>query len=73
MILFLLDWQLTLFLYTPLVVLFALVYRFERRIGKAWEIVEEEMGRLTTAVQENISGARVVKAFAREKLEATKA
>lgn len=68
-ILFFLDWQLTLYLYLPLVVLFLIVVRFERQIGKAWEIVEEEMGKLTSAVQENISGARVVKAFAREKLE----
>ncbi|MCA9935495.1 MAG: ABC transporter ATP-binding protein [Anaerolineales bacterium] len=68
-ILFLLDWQLTLVLYLPLVVLLFVVYRFDKRIGPSWEAVREQMGQLSTVLQENISGVRVVKAFAREEKE----
>lgn len=68
-ILFTLDWQLTLVLYLPLVVLVFIVYNFDKRIGPSWEAVREQMGKLTAVLQENISGIRVVKAFAQEKLE----
>ncbi len=68
-ILFMLDWQLTLVLYLPLVVLVFIVYNFDKRIGPSWEAVREQMGKLTAVLQENISGIRVVKAFAQEKLE----
>ncbi len=68
-ILFALDWQLTLILYLPLVVLLFIVYRFDKQIGPSWEAVREQMGKLTAVLQENISGVRVVKAFAQERLE----
>jgi ATP-binding cassette subfamily B protein len=71
-ILFILDWQLTLMMYLPMIFLLFIVVFFDRRIGPAWESVREEMGKLTTLLQENISGVRVVKAFAREGLEATR-
>ncbi|MCA9949834.1 MAG: ABC transporter ATP-binding protein [Anaerolineales bacterium] len=70
LILLFLDWQLTLLIYLPLLVMLIIVYGFDKRIGPSWEKVREEMGKLTTVLQENISGIRVVKAFAREKLEA---
>jgi ATP-binding cassette subfamily B protein len=69
-ILFLLDWQLTMTIFVPMFPLLIIVFIFERRIGPAWEKVREKMGELTTVLQENISGVRVVKAFAREKFEA---
>ena len=50
-------------------VLFFLVYRFNRVVRPAWEAVREQMDHLTSALQENISGVRVVKAFARENFE----
>ena len=68
-ILLTLDWQLTLILYLPLVVLLFIVYHFDKRIGPSWEAVREQMGKLTAVLQENISGVRVVKAFAQERLE----
>ena len=70
LVLIFLDWQLTLFIYVPMLVLLIIVYAFDRRIGPAWEAIREQMGQLTTVLQENISGVRVVQAFAREKLEA---
>ncbi|MBE2198265.1 MAG: ABC transporter ATP-binding protein [Anaerolinea sp.] len=69
LILLLLDWQLTLILYLPLVVLVFIVYHFDKRIGPSWEAVREQMGVLSTVLQENISGVRVVQAFAQEKKE----
>ena len=63
------DWRLTLVSCIPLPFLFISVYRFDRRIHPAWEKVREQMGKLTTVLQENITGVRVVKAFAREPYE----
>ncbi len=63
-----LDWQLTLLIYLPMIILLFIVAAFDKQIGPAWEIVREEMGKLTTHLQENISGVRLVKAFAKEKL-----
>lgn len=68
-ILFSLDWQLTLILYLPLVVLLFVVYHFDKHIGPSWEAVREQMGQLSTVLQENITGVRVIKAFAQEPKE----
>lgn len=45
------------------------IRKFNRSIGPAWGAIREQMGKLTTTLQENISGIRVVKAFSQEKLE----
>lgn len=50
-------------------VIFFLVYRFNQVVRPAWEAIREQMDHLTSALQENISGVRVVKAFARENFE----
>ena len=47
-------------------ILFFLIYRFNKVVRPAWEAVRNQMDTLTSALQENISGVRVVKAFARE-------
>lgn len=52
--------------------LFFIVYRFNKIVRPAWEAVREQMDNLTSSLQENISGVRVVKAFAREKFEIEK-
>ncbi len=69
-ILFLLDWQLTLLLYAPLAVLGVVVFFFDRKIGPLWDREREQMGHLTEALQETLSGIRLVKAFAQEVREA---
>lgn len=66
------NWRLTLVTMVTSPFLIMTVVRFRRRIHPAWERVREYMGRLTTTLQENISGVRVVKAFAREELEGGK-
>ncbi len=42
---------------------------FFKRISSRFQAADEAEGRLSTAVQENLTGVRVVKAFGRERLE----
>ncbi|NLK29070.1 MAG: ABC transporter ATP-binding protein [Clostridiales bacterium] len=44
----------------------------ERKLGKIFEEISEENAQLNTVAQENLSGVRTVKAFAREKFEIQK-
>ncbi len=66
LILLTLDWQLTLAVLAPMPLMAIAIVRFRLKIDPAWAAVREQMGRLTTVLQENIAGVRVVKAFARE-------
>ncbi|WP_081756717.1 ABC transporter ATP-binding protein [Gorillibacterium massiliense] len=63
------NWKVTLIsmLVTPLLML--AIAKFGKKVGPAWGDVREQMGKLTSTLQENISGIRVVKAFAQENLE----
>jgi len=54
----------------PLIVLLS-VYFF-RRVSVAYEEFQEQEARLSTTLQENLSGVRVVKAFARQDFERDK-
>jgi len=45
---------------------------FFKRISKAYEAYQEQEAVLTTTLQENLTGVRVVKAFARQQFEMTK-
>ena len=54
----------------PLVACLALL--MEKKLGKIYEAISEENAKLNTVAQENLSGVRTVKAFAREKHEITK-
>ena len=54
----------------PFVVLVSLF--FFRRVSKAYESYQEQDAVLSTTLQENLSGVRVVKAFARQKYEKEK-
>ncbi len=44
----------------------------EKKLGKIYEAISEENAQLNTVAQENLSGVRTVKAFAREKHEIKK-
>jgi len=67
--LLLLNVPLALFsvLVVPLVFLMSLFFFY--KIGKAYEVFQEQDERVSTTLQENISGVRVVKAFARQEYE----
>ena len=45
---------------------------FFRRVSKAYEAFQEQEARLSTTLQENLTGVRVVKAFARQSYERKK-
>ena len=45
---------------------------FFRRVGKAYEVYQEQESVLSTTLQENLTGVRVVKAFARQEYEINK-
>jgi ATP-binding cassette, subfamily B, multidrug efflux pump len=71
-VLFVIDPGLTSVLLLPMLPLALIVLLYDRRIAPAWERIRDHMGELTTALQENLSGVRVVKAFAKEAFETLK-
>ena len=67
-----LNWQLALVsvIVVPLVVLTSIL--FFRQVSKAYEAFQEQDAVLSTTLQENLTGVRVVKAFARQGYERDK-
>jgi len=68
----LINWQLALF--SVIVVPFTVVmsYFFFQRVTKAYEAYQEQDAVLSSRLQENLTGVRVVKAFARQSYEIEK-
>jgi ATP-binding cassette subfamily B multidrug efflux pump len=64
-----LNWKLTLLAYIPLVIMSVTVKKFGGQIHDRFENIQEQFSNLSTKAQENLSGIRVVKAFAREESE----
>jgi ATP-binding cassette, subfamily B, multidrug efflux pump len=64
-----LNWKLTLLAYIPLVIMSVTVKKIGRQIHDRFENIQEQFSNLSTKAQENLSGIRVVKAFAREESE----
>jgi ATP-binding cassette, subfamily B, bacterial len=64
-----LNWRFTLIALTVMPALFAVVYRYTRRIKKASRAVRKKEGELLSVVEEALTSIRVVKAFAREDYE----
>jgi ATP-binding cassette, subfamily B, multidrug efflux pump len=63
---FTLNWKLTLITLVFMPFLVITVWKFEGKIHPAFRSIRKSMSDLTTAVQENITGVRTVKSFARE-------
>ena len=53
----------------PLVVLPPLVFRMASVLHRRYEAIQEQFSTLTTMVQENLSGARIVRAYGRERAQ----
>jgi len=68
-IMFWLSWDLTVAAAAAFPILAVVVLRFDKEIRPLWEKVRGELGKLTAVLQENLSGVRTVKAFAREEHE----
>lgn len=67
-----LNWQLTIVALLPLLALTPMVRHFTRQTHKWFKAQQESFGELTTMVQENLAGIRVVKAYQREDYEREK-
>jgi ATP-binding cassette, subfamily B, bacterial len=68
----LLNWQLALFSVIVVPLVLAISVWFFRRISKAYEAYQEQEATLSTTLQENLTGVRVVRAFARRDYERQK-
>ncbi|MFC5403745.1 ABC transporter ATP-binding protein [Cohnella soli] len=66
---FAIDWKLTLLAFAMLPVLGFVAIRFEQSIHPVFRSIRSAVGRLTVRVQENVTGVRTVKSFAREPFE----
>ena len=63
------SWQLTLLAYVPLILASVSAKSFGRRIHDRFQSIQEQFSALSTQIQENLAGIRVVKSFAREESE----
>lgn len=63
------NWKLALCLLIIAPLIFIVIRLFRNRVAPMHELLREKLADMNTAAQENISGNRVVKAFAREDYE----
>lgn len=66
------DWLFTLCLLAITPIILAITLRYSKKVGPLYVDLRERLSKMNTAAQENISGNRVVKAFAREDYEEEK-
>lgn len=66
------DWRLTLCLFAIAPFILIVIIQFKNKVGPRHRELREKLAQMNTAAQENISGNRVVKAFAREDYEIDK-
>ncbi|WGS65935.1 ABC transporter ATP-binding protein [Marinitoga aeolica] len=71
-VLFYLNWKLALISLISAPFIAYLATKLENEIGKAFDKISDQTAVINTTAQENISGVRLVKAFAREKHEILK-
>lgn len=67
-----LNWQLALFSIISVPFIIVVSIYFFRKVTKAYEAYQEQEATLSTTLQENLTGVRVVKAFARQEYERKK-
>ena len=67
-----LNWKLALIPTLCMAICAVLAIYLERKLDKVYEAISEENAKLNTVAEENLSGVRTVKAFAREKFEIQK-
>ncbi|MCR5031849.1 MAG: ABC transporter ATP-binding protein/permease [Lachnospiraceae bacterium] len=69
---FIMDWRLALALVAIGPVILFVIILFKKQVAPLHKLLREKLAQLNTDAQENISGNRVVKAFAREDYEIEK-
>ncbi len=68
-LLFYLNWRLALIALAIVPVIGVLLFRFVGKVGPMFRSVQQALGKLNTVLQEDLSGVRVIRAFAREDYE----
>ena len=68
--LILIDLRLTILAALPLVIVPPTVIYFGREIHKRFEAIQAQFGRISSVAQENLAGARIVRAYAQEDAQA---
>jgi ATP-binding cassette subfamily B protein len=68
--LFILDVRLTLLAILPLAAVPAVTIYFGREIHRRFEQIQAQLGHISTMAQENLAGARIVRAYAQEEAQA---
>ena len=66
------NWKLAICLLIVTPVIFVIVFRFRKSVAPKHALLREKLAGMNTEAQENISGNRVVRAFAREGYEINK-
>lgn len=69
---FVIDWKMALLLFAVTPFIFMVTLMFKKVAGPVYVALREKLAKMNTDAQENISGNRVVKAFAREEYEKQK-
>ena len=69
---FIMNWKLAICLLLVSPLIFAIVFRFRKSVAPKHALLREKLAGMNTDAQENISGNRVVRAFARENYEIEK-
>ena len=69
---FYMDWRLALCMFAIAPFIYIIIILFRNKVGPRHKELREKLAQMNTAAQENISGNRVVKAFAREDYEIEK-
>jgi ATP-binding cassette subfamily B protein len=69
-VIFSMHWRLAALTVLTLPIILITILRFGRKVGPAYQEIQEQLADLTSVLQENLTGIRVVKAFGREEGEA---
>ena len=69
-LLFSMNWRLTLVALLIVPAIIAILFRFIRLVGPLFGQIQQTLGQLNTVLQEDLTGLKVVRAFAREPHEA---
>jgi len=66
------DWQLTLIALIPAPLISFVVVYFGQKIHKRFELIQAQFSDISSRVQENLNGARIIRAYAQEDAELKK-
>ncbi len=66
------NWQLALVALSTMPFLLIAVFKYSGRVRPLYTAIQDQYGKMTTTIQQNLMGIRVVKAFAREDYEVGK-